>query len=79
MIGNNPKTLQPLLELIRPKYYAKGLEVSHKRGDIIPYSISTIFGVYGFQGKPHVLPYQVPLKVGIAKFLWKIGGLKEKS
>jgi hypothetical protein len=67
------------LELIRPKDHAKGLKVSHNWGDIIPYSNSTMFRVYGFLGKPHVFPYQVPSKVGIVGFLWQVGGLEENK
>ena len=55
--GDSPIIPQPLLELIRPNDHAKTLLVSHNWGDIIPYPISTIFRVYGFLGKPHVLPY----------------------
>lgn len=43
--------------------------VSHNWGDIILYSVSTVIRIYGFKGTPHVLPYQVPLKVGVAEFL----------
>ena len=68
--GDSPRIPRPLLESIRPNDHAKGLLVRHNWRDIIPYPISTIFRVYGFLGKPHVLPYQVPLKVGIAELLW---------
>ena len=77
--GDNHQILKPLLEMIRPKDHAKGPKDSHNWGDIIPYLVSTIFRVYGFQGKPHVLPYQVSLKVGIVEFLWQIGGLKDNE
>ena len=30
-------------------------------------------------GKPHVLPFHVPLKIGIAKLLWKIGTIDERE
>lgn len=69
LVGDNPRIPRPLLELIRPKDHAKGLMVSYNWGDIIPYAVSTIFRVYGFLGKPHVLPYQVPLKIGIVELL----------
>ena len=65
LVGDSPKIPQSLLEFIIPKDYAKGLKVSHNWGDIIPYAVSTVFRVCGFLGKPYVLPYQVPLKVGI--------------
>ena len=54
---DNPQISKPLLELIKPNDHAKGLEVIHNWGDVIPYLISTIFRVYSFQGKPHVFPY----------------------
>lgn len=76
---DNLQIHQPLLELIRPKDHAKGLKFSHNQEEIIPYSISTIFKVYDFQGKPHVFPYQVPLKLGVSKFLWQVGGLEERE
>lgn len=79
LVGDNPRIPQPLLELIRLKYHAKGLMVSHNCRDIIPYVVSTIFKVYGFLGKPHVLPFQVPLKVVIVELLWKIGLVEERE
>ena len=70
LVGDSPKIPQSLLELIRPKDHVKGLKVGHNWGYIIPYAVSTILRVYGFLGKPHVLPYQLPLKVGISELLW---------
>ena len=77
LVGDSPRIPQHLLELIRPKDHDKGLMLSHNWGDIIPYVVSTIFRVHGLLGKPHVLPYQVPLKVGIEELLWKIGSIDE--
>ena len=68
--GDSPRIPQALLELVRPKDHAKGLLSSHNWGDIIPYNVSTVIRVYGFLGKPHVLPFHVPLKIGIAELLW---------
>ena len=68
--GDSPRIPQALLELVRPKDHAQGLLVSHNWGDIIPYNVSTVIRVYGFLGKPHVLPFHVPLKIGIAELLW---------
>ena len=65
------------MNLIRPMDSPHNLKVSHNWGDIIPYSVSTIFRIYGFKGSPHVLPYQVPLKVGMDEVLWQLGGLEE--
>ena len=79
LVGNRPRIPQSLLELIIPKDHAKGLKVSHDWGDITPYVVSTIFRDDGFIGKPHVLPYQVPLKVGIAEILWQIGSVEERE
>ena len=75
--SDNPRVPKAFASLIRPLDSPSGLKVSHNWGDIIPYSISTIIRVYGFKGTPHVLPYQVPLKVGVAEFLWQLGGLEE--
>lgn len=77
--GDSLTIAQALLELVRPKNYAKGLLVSHNWGDIIPYNVSTVIRVYGFLGKPHVLPFHVPLKIGIAKLLWQIGTIDERD
>ena len=77
--ADNPRIPQALLELVRPKDHAQGLLVSHNWGDIIPYNVSTIIKVYGFLGKPHVLPFHVPLKIGIVELLWKIGTIDERE
>lgn len=77
--GDSPRIPQSLLELVKPKDHAKGLLVSHNWGDIIPYNVSTVIRVYGFIGKPHVLPFHVPLKLGIEKLLWQIGTIEERE
>ena len=77
--GDSPRIPQALLELVRPKDHAKGLLVSHNWGDIIPYNVSTVIRVYGFLGKPHVLPFHVPLKLGIAELLWQIGSIDDRE
>lgn len=79
LVGDSPRIPQSLLELIRPKDHAKGFLVIHNWGDIIPYVVSVVFRVYGFLGKPHMLPYKVPLKVGISELLWKIISVKERD
>ena len=79
LIGDSPRIPQALLELVRPKDHAQGLLVSHNWGDIIPYNVSTIIRVYGFVGKPHVLPFHVPLKIGILDLLWQIGTIDERE
>ena len=68
-----------LLQLLRPKEYPTRLIVRHNWVDIIPYSVSIFFRVYGFQGCPHVLPFQVPLLVGVAEFLWKLGMVEDRE
>ena len=70
ILRDNPKIPKVLVHLVRPMDNPQNLKVSHNWGDIIPYSVSTVIRIYGFKGRPHVLPYQVPLKVGVAKFLW---------
>ena len=66
ILSDNPRILNTLMNLIRHMDNPHDLKVSHNWGDIIPYSVSTIFRIYGFKRSPHVLPYQVPLKVGMA-------------
>ena len=65
------------MSLIRPMDNPIGLKFSHNWGDIIPYFVSTVIRIYGFKGTPHVLPYQVPSKIGAAEFMWQLGGLEE--
>lgn len=70
VFDQNPRIPLPLLQLIRPVEYPSGKLVCHNWADIFPYPISTVFRVYGFQGSPHVLPFQVPYKLGVSEFLW---------
>ena len=65
ILNDNPRILKALMHLVRPMDRPHSLKVSHNWGDIIPYLVSTVIMVYGFKGTPHVLPYQVPLKVGV--------------
>lgn len=75
----NPKIPKALLEFIGPKEFVEGIKIVHNWGDIILYPVSTVFRVYGFKGTPYLLPYQVPLKIGIAEILKQIGGLQESE
>lgn len=75
--SENPRVPKVLLEFIRPKEFAENIKIVHNWGDIYLYPISTIFRVYGFKGTPFLLPYLVPLKVGIAKILMQIGSVQE--
>ena len=68
ILSDNPRVPKALMSLIRPMDNPIGLKVSHNWGDIIPYSVSTVIRIYGFKGTPHVFPYQVPLKIGLAEF-----------
>lgn len=79
LLKDNPRIPKVLLDFIRTMDIPGSLKVSHNWVDIIPYPISTMFRVYGFQGTPHVLPYQIPLKVGIAEMLCQIGRLEEEQ
>jgi hypothetical protein len=38
-----------------------------------------VIRVYGFLGRPHVFPFHVPLKIGIAELLWKIKTIEERD
>ena len=35
--------------------------------------------VYDFLGRPHVLPFHVPLKIGVANLLWQIETIVERN
>ena len=48
LLSDNPKVPRALINFIRSMDNPSSLKVSHNWGDIIPYSISTIFRVYGF-------------------------------
>ena len=77
ILRENPRIPKALMDVIRPMDNPGGLKVSHNWGDVIPYPVSTVFRIYGFRGSPHVLPYQVLLKVGIAEVLWQLGEVEE--
>ena len=77
ILDDNPRIPKALMNIIRPMDNPHNLKVSHNWGDIIPFSVSTIFRIYGFKGNPHVLPCQVPLKVGLVEVLWQLGGVEE--
>lgn len=73
----NSRIPKALLEFPRPKEFAEGIKIVHNWGDMYLYPISIVFRVYGFRGTPYLLPYQVPLKIGIAEVLRQIGGVQE--
>ena len=77
LLKDNPRILEALMHLVRPMDKPHNLKFSHNWGDIIPCPVSTIIRIYRYKGTPHVLPYQVPLKVGVATFLWQLGGVEE--
>ena len=43
LLSENPRVPKALVSLIRPLDNPIGLKVSHNWGDIIPYSVSTVF------------------------------------
>lgn len=73
----NPRIPKALLEFLRPKEFTEDIKIVHNWGDIYLYLFSNMFRFYGFRGTPYLLPYQVPLKIGIAKVLRQIGGSQE--
>lgn len=48
-------------------------------GDIIPYPVSTIIRVYGFPSEPHILPFNVPLRLDFGEVMWQIGCIHVKE
>lgn len=74
---DNPRVPSVLAELIRPNQFAKNLSIVHNWGDVIFYNVSTVIRLYGFRGIPFILPYQVPLRIGIAEFFRQLGDIEE--
>lgn len=68
---NVPKIPEELHDFLISKGRRPELKVYHNWGDIIPYPINIVLRVYGFQGTPHILPYNVPPRVGFAEVMWK--------
>ena len=77
LVENCPSITTLFFNLLRNLEYPIGLLLCQNWADIFPYLFSTIFKVYGFQGSPHVFPYHVPLKVGVAEFFWLLGMLED--
>lgn len=76
---NPPGIPMQLHNFVRPKERLPLMKIEHNWVDIISYPISTIIKVYGFLGQPHVLPYNVPLRLGFAKVLWQVGCIHDKE
>ena len=79
LLKDNLRIPKALLDFIKPMDNPRSLKASHNWAYFIPYLVSTNFRVYGFQGTPHVLPNEVPLKVGVVEMLWQLGGLEEEE
>lgn len=77
LCSENPRVPITLLEFLGPKEFAKEIKSIHNCGDIYLQPVSIVFIVYGFRGTPFLLPYQVPLKVGIVEVLRQIGSVQE--
>lgn len=69
LCSENTRIPKVLLEFVRPKEFVERIKIVHNWGDIYLYLVSTVFKVFGFKGTPFLLPYQVPLKVGITEVL----------
>ena len=79
LMVNMPRIPEDLHDFLQPKARRLELKVCHNWGDIIPYPVSTILRVYGFQGTPHILPYNVPSRMGFVEVLWQLGCIHEDN
>lgn len=79
LMVNVPRIPEEFNHFLRPKGRKSELKVYHNWGDIIPYPVSTILRVYGFQGAPHITPYNVPSRVGFIEVMWKIGCIHDDN
>ena len=76
---NVPRIPQEGHDFLRLKERKPELRVLHNWGDIIPYPVSTVLRIYGFQGTPHILPYNVPPRLGFAEVMWQMGCIHEDN
>lgn len=75
----NPPTIpKQFLDFLRPKERIPKLNIEHNWGDVIPYSVRTVLRVYGYSGKPYVLPYNITLRLGFAKVMRQIAWIQER-
>ena len=56
-LSDNPRIPKLLMNFVKPMDNPFDLKVSHNWADFIPYPISIVYRVYGFQGTRYVLPY----------------------
>lgn len=78
-VPEGPRVPAALAKLLRPQQFSKDLNIVHNWGDVIFYPYSTIIRIYGLKGAPFILPYQVPLKIAIAKFLRQLGEIEDSN
>lgn len=77
LCSENPRVPKALLEFLRPKEFVEEIKIVHNWGDMYMYPVSNVVRVYHFRGTPFLLPYQVPLKLGIVEVLRQIGSVQE--
>jgi hypothetical protein len=78
-VENVPIILEDLHDFLRLKERKPKLKICHNWGDIIPYLVSTVIRVSSFQGTPHIFPYNVPPRLGLAEVLWQIGCIQDDN
>ena len=64
---------------IRPMDYDVKPSKCHNMGDIYFYNNTTIIRIYGFPGRPFVLPRYVPLRIGFLEVMREIAMLQETN
>lgn len=76
---NPPRIPKELHDFVRPKERLPLVTIEHNWGDFISHPISTLIRIYGFAGQPHVLPFNVPLRLGFVEVMWQIGCIHDKE
>lgn len=65
-----PRIPKELDDFLRPAERWPDLNISHNWGDVIPYNNCIVLRVFGTQFTPHILPREVPLRIGFLQVMW---------
>lgn len=76
---NLPRIPKELHDFVRPKERLPLARIEHNWGDFMPYSVSTVIRIYGFSRQPHVLPFNIPMRMGFTKVMWQIWCIQDKD
>lgn len=72
-----PRIPTRLHDFLRLKERRPNLKIDNNWGDVIPYYNCTILQVYGTRNIPHVLPRDVPLRIGFLEVMWQLEDVED--